>query len=208
MSEKVYVFVARTPFRYGQEAIAPPQRAAEIASCANASVREEKYSVWKLLEYGLKATFGRNIADLVFTRGENGKWGADGVEFSLSHSRGLVAAALSRIPVGVDIERFDGERFSRPFAENLFTEGERARLGKEGDPARLRAAIWTKKEAIFKCAGGSVFRPGRIGSDALPTETLSVRAGEEEFFLTVAADAPFGLSFLSPDGSALLHSAL
>ena len=193
MSEKIYVFGAKYPFDTMGERVFPAERAEEISSVKNERVRAEKYYVWKLLERALREVFGLEMEGLRITREKSGKWRAEGVEFSLSHSRGVAAVALARVPVGVDIEVLDAERFSRLSAEKIQTGGEIARG--EGADAMKKCALWTKKEAIFKCMGGSVFRPEKIESDALPTKTVKLTSGGESFFLTVAAGDAGDISF-------------
>lgn len=61
--------------------------------------------------------------------------GMEGIQVSLSHSRGLVAAAISRYPIGVDIERL-GPRPQPAIAE--------------GRPDFWRE--WTCREARWKAA--------------------------------------------------------
>ncbi len=198
MPEKIYVWAARCPFEVKEKRIFPASREEEIFSTQNERVRAEKYYVWKLLEEALRETYGLEMEGLAFTRDASGKWRAEGVEFSLAHSGGVVAVALARIPVGVDVEVLDAERFSRLFAEKILTEGERRRG--EGESALKKCVLWTKKEAIFKCMGGKVFRPENIESDALPV-CSALLSGEKNFFLSVAAGRPFELAFRSPDGS-------
>ena len=179
MSEIVHVFVAREEDVPAGGEIYPAQRRAEIAGCGNERVRAQKLAVWKLLERALKETMGTDPSSLRFTLEKSGKWVADGVQFSLAHSHGLVAVALSELS--------DRERFSRPFAENILTEREKG-MPLFADAAE-RCALWTKKEAIFKCMGGAVFRPDTIEHDALPAVTVGIAAGEEKFFLSVAGSA-------------------
>lgn len=219
MIEKTYVFAARIPFPAEREEVFPAARAAEIASCRNEGVRAGKYYVWKLLEYALREVCGLDIADVSFKREKSGKWRAEGVEFSLSHSCDVVAVALARFPVGVDVELCDAARFSRAFAEKILTAKEKEDLKGTGDAASYCNALWTKKEAVFKCAGGSVFRPEAVESSALPTQTVKIHikapysppaqgsadTHPEEYFLTVAAADLGEVCYRTPDMEAEIH---
>ena len=102
---KTVVFAARLPDTYLYEPIYPPERQAEIEKCSNEKVKREKYFVWKLLEYAIFNTIGEPIENFNFEKNPNRKWVSDRVYFSLSHSDGVVAVALSDREVGVDIER-------------------------------------------------------------------------------------------------------
>jgi 4'-phosphopantetheinyl transferase len=111
---------------------------------------------------------GRRAQDVRFDRtcrrcGEpHGKPSADGLEHSVSHSGDLVAVAVARSPLGVDVEQAEGR--SRPLggdgdtdalARLVLSGGERAALA-EAEPAdRARAFLvaWTRKEAVTKATG-------------------------------------------------------
>jgi len=69
--------------------------------------------------------------------------------WSLSHTRGLAAAAIATEPVGIDVERI------RPRRQDIFTqvgnEEEWKLLGGQDWPAFFR--LWTAKEAVLKANG-------------------------------------------------------
>lgn len=70
------------------------------------------------------------------------------VEISFSGTRGLAAAALSRHPVGVDVEWL-GRRRLRPVRESA----ERRELSLVGDDDASLILLWTAKEALLKRLG-------------------------------------------------------
>ena len=84
-----------------------------------------------------------------------------GVEHSVAHSGDLVAVAVARAPVGVDVEQLDGR--PRPLggdgdpdalARLVLSAAERAALA-EVPAGRARAFLvaWTRKEAVTKATG-------------------------------------------------------
>ena len=75
------------------------------------------------------------------------------VHLNLSHSGGLVAAAVSPRPVGVDLERVR-PRPSVQQAARVFTPAEGARIDALPEVERLEAfyILWTLKEAACKAA--------------------------------------------------------
>ncbi len=83
------------------------------------------------------------------------RWVGGGLEHNLSHSAGEIVVAVSRHPVGVDVEA--GAR-SRPWLElarRYFPAGEAAWMA-ELPSEDLRGAfleMWVSKEAALKCAG-------------------------------------------------------
>lgn len=74
------------------------------------------------------------------------------LSFSLSHSGGYAACAVSAHPVGVDLEEI---RPLRQALLGILSEEERAWMG---DDAARFAQLWTAKEAMLKCRGAALGR--------------------------------------------------
>ena len=171
------VYVALIPDTLELSPVFPPERQAEIERVNNARSKREKYAVWRLLEKALSRSLGLGIDELSFKKRRDGKWTADGIEFSLTHSKGACAVAVSSRPVGIDIENADDfiSRYSdgdklRSLSRRVSTVSE---LKEAADPeAFLR--LWTKKEAIFKLSGKGSFFPHKIDTAKTPTETRLV----------------------------------
>ena len=197
----VHVYVARFPFAVADDKISPDTRAAEIESCTNAKVRQQKYFVWKLLEDALMRSFGLKIEKLNIYKQNGGRWACDECYFSLSHSGNLVAVAVSRKPVGVDIEKHEPARFTDAVAEKFATDCEREELSsfKERQRDALNA-LWTKKEAVFKQFGGSGFCPKSIDVSKYCTLTKIAVSDGEKYFVTVASEDADKAVFSSTTG--------
>ena len=91
-----------------------------------------------------------------------------GPEFSVAHSGALIAVAVARDPVGVDVEQLDGR--ARPLggdgdpgalARLVLAEPERAALAEVDPAARARAFLvaWARKEAVTKATGDGLRAP-------------------------------------------------
>lgn len=75
------------------------------------------------------------------------------IQFNLSHSGGLMVAAVCRDwPIGVDIEKHDPRFRAMEIAERFFCEHEKAEIARQDGEARLEAffQLWTAKEAFLK----------------------------------------------------------
>jgi 4'-phosphopantetheinyl transferase len=93
--------------------------------------------------------------------------GGGDLEHSVAHSGDLVAVAVARAPVGVDVEQLDGR--PRPLgggdsdalARLVLADGERAALAAVDPSARSRAFLvaWTRKEAVTKAKGDGLRVP-------------------------------------------------
>lgn len=79
--------------------------------------------------------------------GNNGKPMASDCYFNISHSHGLVACAVSDVPVGIDVEKI---RPVPPRLMDILSPQERESVRCDADFFRL----WTLKEALIKCRGG------------------------------------------------------
>jgi phosphopantetheinyl transferase len=78
------------------------------------------------------------------------------LSFSLSHTRGCVACAItSSAPLGVDVERIDRAQFVQEIADRYFSEREAAWLHQCSSERRnIRfVELWTLKEAFLKAVG-------------------------------------------------------
>ena len=160
----IFVYLAQLHDVPEQEALYPPARAEEILSCANAAVRAQKASVWKLLRLGLRHADGSDMRQIGFGKTDCGKWVCDRCCFSLSHTKEGVAVALSHAPVGIDREELSEKRFTRKLYDRIACAEERAVWG-ETPSASYIARLWTAKESLFKQEGGKVFRPEHINTE-------------------------------------------
>lgn len=112
--------------------------------------RVETALTWLLLRCAYEREYGGRPPETV--RGERGKpaFAEPGApQFNLSHCRGVSACALSRFPVGVDVQPLTlyAPKFCR-----IFSEPERIWVEQE-DPDRRFTELWTRKEAYGKALG-------------------------------------------------------
>jgi len=184
----VDVYVARLPRGNTQSPLGVATRQAELDAVGNPAVREEKYFVWRLLEYALMRSLGLVANALSFTRTEQGKWLCDKCFFSLSHSKNALAVAVSRQPVGVDIERLSPQKTA--VIERVLTEAERSALAQSEDGWQNLIFAWSKKESLFKKGGAGSFAPSRIETLGESIWERAVQIDGEMYALTVATDTP------------------
>ena len=144
------------------------ERKADIAKTKNEEAKREKFYAWRLLEYAVKCGTGSDLNDLCPRKTDTGKWVADGVYFSLSHSHGTVAVCVSDRPCGVDIEELVPPR-AKNFAKKALTE------------------LWSKKESLFKKSGAAVFSPKNLDTD-LGVRAVRVTLAERQFVLSFASE--------------------
>lgn len=168
--------------------IYPGERASEIEAVSNPDVRAEKYYVWKLLAYALSRTFGYKIEDLSFEKTASGKWICDRCKLSLSHADGVVAVALSRGEVGVDVEAV--RTLPERVCDKILTDNERTLLSSLSDEERNFFVLskWSEKEALFKKSNDKVFHPSSISTENAPVRSRTVNIGGVDYILSVASD--------------------
>lgn len=84
--------------------------------------------------------------------GERGKPYFDGAkQFSISHSGNMLVVAISKQPIGVDVQTI--LPFSEALAKTICSEKEFELIAKSKTPARELTKLWTKKESLIKCKG-------------------------------------------------------
>ena len=99
--------------------------------------------------------------------GKPGFSGETGLWFNLSHSGDEIALLLSdEGDVGCDIEVIRARKNWPALAESQFTPAEQAHLAAIASERQLAAfwRIWTRKEAIIKQRGGSVWQMASVNS--------------------------------------------
>ncbi len=168
--------------------IYPAERNLEILGCKNEKVKREKYYVWQLLRLAVKEMFDLEFDNLQFTKLANGQWVCPDFYFSLSHSSGAVAVAISDLPIGVDIEAT--RHVEADMAERFLTDKERecftALTGSEAESFFLEA--WTKKESVFKKTGGNMLMPRAMESSRIDAYVEKIRIFGKEYILAVSSE--------------------
>ena len=176
-----YVYVAEIPYGELKE-LYPKERQLEIKHTKNEKLKREKYYVWRLLEYALAESFEKSISELEFTKHESGRWSTPFCEFSLSHTDGVVAVAISNETVGVDVE-VTKPRHNDKTAGRIMTAEEYNKYQNlpESERTEFFLSVWTRKEAVFKSLHLDSFVPSRDYYDSeitLKTEIVTTMAGK------------------------------
>lgn len=175
------VYLARIPDKYKFKPVHPKERKEYIEAAKNETVKRDRYFVWKLLEYALDHSFGKKIKKLNF-KCENGRWSCAECKFSLSHSGDIVAVAISRQSVGIDVEEIREPR-SEKFANRIMTDSESKR---HTDSDAL--SLWCLKEAIFKMNEKDRFIPSDIETGESPCVIRTVSIINKRYYLAVASE--------------------
>lgn len=116
--------------------------------------------------------------------------------FNLSHSGDRIALLLSdEGPVGCDMEVLRPHPQWQQLANAVFTSGEHLLIERTEPGARLSAfwRIWTRKEAMVKQRGGSVWQIVSVDSTAPLNRYLS-DVQHEDLSLAVCTETPFALT--------------
>ena len=180
------VYTAVIPKDIKIKEVYPKQRDMEISGVTSKEVKEQKYCAWKLLEYALFKTFGTEITNLEFSKTEYGKWVCNGHYFSISHSHGVVAVALSTKPVGIDVEKFEPPK--NDIAKHIFTDSELEEYFLAKDKWQHVITAWSKKESVYKKQGVGNFNPKNISLCENNIETSNISFKGQEYVLSVCAD--------------------
>ncbi len=117
--------------------------------------RDQRLSIaaYKLLQRALRQEYGIDEAPL-FIHDSNGKpllQDHPDIHFSLSHCHEAVACAISRQPIGIDVETLD--HYSPELARQVMNEQELHQILSSADPAIAFTRLWTMKESYYKLTG-------------------------------------------------------
>ncbi len=166
----------------------PKERMKYIDKCTNQTLKTQRYAVWKLLEYALKDSFGLQFDKLKFKLEKSGRWVCDNFCFSLSHTKGAVAVAVSKNKVGVDIEIVKAPVSGGIFEKVLTpSEAEHICTLPESEKNQYFITKWTQKESAFKESGESVFSPAEI--QVSNVKSFVLEHGDDKYCLSaVGAD--------------------
>lgn len=180
------VYYAVIPRDFSITAVTPEVRDEEIKSCTDEKVKKEKFFAWKLLAHALYRSLGLRIENLEFNKDKNGKWLCDKCFFSISHGDGIVAIAVSKQSVGIDLELIDDNK--KQVLEKVLTEIEKAELSKGESSIEKLTTIWTKKESIYKMKGEGAFSPRKIESLSAQTFSKILAIDGKNFALSVCSN--------------------
>ncbi|MBQ7344312.1 MAG: 4'-phosphopantetheinyl transferase superfamily protein [Clostridia bacterium] len=187
MSENTDVLVLYAPIREADmtKPLYPECRDKEVRASKSDKTKREKYLVWKLLEKAVEEQFNIEFANLEFTKCANGKWICPELCFSLSHSGDIVAAAVAKRPVGVDVQKFQAIR--EGLAERILTAGELGILDTLPPDKRdeFILSAWAGKESAFKRDGGECLAPRQRESKGVRVTHFEYNS--EKYVLAVAA---------------------
>ncbi len=178
------VYLAKIPQDVTVKELCVKQRNKEINSCGAEKVRIEKYCVFKLLEYALERTFGLKMPKIKLTKNKAGRWECAECYISLSHTDNIVCVALSRKPVGVDVESSRVKK-EQAFANKILTEAEQKEYNLASDKQTYLSERWSQKESIFKTLDKPNFTPNTIETKEYTTKVEKVEAFNENFILAV-----------------------
>jgi len=128
----------------------------EKASQLTLQSRREEYITTRAIQRHALARFtGLSPQELAFEKGPYNKPSHPLAAFNLSNCKGLVACAIAKSELGLDIEPHDRGHQAYEVASRVYTDREREDLALLATPERNKAAIelWTLKEAVMKASG-------------------------------------------------------
>ena len=137
-----------------------------------------------------------NLDELHLHRLPNGKYVCDKGHFSISHSGNYVAVAVSNAPIGVDIQKYNGEKVL-DVAKKFFTEAEKRQLAKSDNKVDCFYLTWCKKEALWKSLATQPLTIATVETCEAPFTTRILILDGETYYLAVTGnaiitiDAPF-----------------
>ena len=186
------IFLAALPERDIEGDIFPEERQEEIMAKRNSTARRESYFAWRLLGFAVMQLFGEELFAVGLEK-KGGRWSARDFDISISHGGGALAVALSKNPVGIDLESLDGVSDCDGLARRFFNNEELSRYLSSPDGRESFLRIWTAKEAVFKAQIRETFLPKETDSLSMPVHTEVVRIAKKSYVVSVAAEGELTL---------------
>lgn len=115
-----------------------------------------------LLAAGLWRKYGLAPEALCLGAGAHGKpylKGRDGIQFSISHTSGMVVCAMGPLPIGVDVEHL--RPVKERVARKVFSPAELRWFEGNGRGEKEFLRLWTLKESYVKTTGDGLSFPLR-----------------------------------------------
>ncbi len=181
------VYIARIPDTVAYEPVLPKERQEQIDATDSDAVKAQRYRAWEVLLNGLEHSYGLDAETAGLTKDERGRWSSAVCGISLSHCRTAVAAAVSNLPVGIDIEPAEDVRYRQTLIDRIANDVEKAML--RSLPERLRVPyLWTRKEAAFKRSTDQTMPAIKQNATDRSLRTVLIRL-DTEYMLSVACEA-------------------
>ena len=197
--QSVNVYVGKAS-HFAQNENLPDFVLSDLKKIRNVRVRNEKKAGYGLLAFAIeKMGIDADVRDCFLSK--TGKPLHNSFEFSISHSNGIVALAISLTDsVGIDVEPLNKAKRTEKLLKKMMCDGEETISS---------LVLWTKKEAIFKFDGKErVFKPKTINTFDYNTKSVEIRF-EEEFILSLAGKKELDAVFFSaPDGEEIVFSEI
>ena len=124
---------------------------------------------------------------MTFHKNSHGKWETDGCCFSLTHSGDVVAVAVSKQTVGVDIEPLSNKKTATMLKVLTPREKEEYFQLPEDERDRFLVEKWTRKESVFKTQDLSRFRPETIDVASFSCDGRILSIDGNGYVLSVSA---------------------
>lgn len=139
-------------------------------------------------------SLNRKNSELVFATNSYGKPYIEGVQdfhYNISHTQSAIAIAVSRTPIGVDVEHICA--FDSKIAERFFCQRETKYIESDCCNAEQRFyEIWTKKEAYVKWIGKGL---------SVPLNSFDVLDEELPCFFRTFTKGNYKISVCEGDGN-------
>ncbi len=127
--------------------------------------------------------------DLTIKRDEYGKphFTSFPLHFSLSHSGELAVAAISDVPLGIDLEMHSERKIDR-IAKRFFSDAQRSEIKSLEDDEQLERfyLTWTKKEALSKLDGRGISALSSLSTDGGAFISYEALDGNHKYSLSIA----------------------
>jgi 4'-phosphopantetheinyl transferase len=171
----MYIYIEKINEQFNNEFL-PTFKKEELKTIDCERVKTQSVAGYSLLYKIAKEKFNITLKPQEMKRENNSKPKCDFFNFSISHSKDLVAVALSKKEIGIDIEFEKKDRNFDLIKEKNFNLEEK--------PQNFYK-VWTKKEAIFKSLDKTSFDLIKINTVNYDCLTCKISNGVDNYYFSV-----------------------
>ena len=129
------------------------ERRKKASAMKSAKSRRLSLAAYLLLRQGLREEYGIKEAPTLMVADGGKPYLRDWpyIHFNLSHCPKCVACAISREPIGIDVETI--RPYKTDLASRVLSQDEIRKVASDPDPALSFTRFWTMKESLVKLSG-------------------------------------------------------
>lgn len=145
----MFVYLAHTNYKVEKTSL-PKEVISHINEYKNIKHKKISKLAWSILFNLLKNEFNAQLKDVKFSKNNKPYLKSKKIYFNISHSGNLIAIAINKKPVGVDIEQLIPRENCDLIAKRILNKTQLNKFNKSKNKQEFLTKVWSQKEAFIK----------------------------------------------------------